>query len=60
MEETMRDVMYEIPSNPKITKCIINKETVLENKKPEIVIDENKQEKKKKKTTKKINNEEIA
>ncbi len=60
MEETMRDVMYEIPSNPKITKCIINKETVLENKKPEIVIDENKQEKKKKKTTKKVNNEEIA
>ncbi len=60
MEETMRDVMYEIPSNPKITKCIINKETVLENKKPEIIIDENKQEKKKKKNTKKINNEEIA
>ena len=60
MEETMRDVMYEIPSNPKITKCTINKETVLENKKPEIVIDENKQEKKKKKNTKKVNNEEIA
>lgn len=42
IEEIMRDVMYDIPSNKKIAKCIITKETVLENKKPEIVIDENK------------------
>ena len=42
LEEIMRDVMYDIPSNKKIAKCIITKETVLENKKPEIVIDENK------------------
>ena len=34
--------MYDIPSNKKIAKCIITKETVLENKKPEIIIDENK------------------
>lgn len=47
MEETMRDVMYEIPSNHKIAKCIINKETVLGTSKPEIIIDENKPEKKK-------------
>ncbi len=62
MEETMRDVMYEIPSNPKIAKCTITKETVLGNSKPEIIIDENKVEKKKKKTTrnKKIDSEEIA
>ena len=42
IEEIMRDVMYDIPSNPKIAKCIITKETILENKKPEVVIDENK------------------
>ena len=42
IEEIMRDIMYDIPSNKKIAKCIITKETVLENKKPEIIIDENK------------------
>ena len=42
IEEIMRDVMYDIPSNPKIAKCIITKETILENKKPEVIIDENK------------------
>ena len=42
IEEIMRDVMYDIPSKKKIAKCIITKETVLENKKPEIIIDENK------------------
>ena len=42
IEEIMRDVMYDIPSNKKIAKCIITKDTVLENKKPEIIIDENK------------------
>ncbi len=45
MEETMRDVMYEIPSNHKISKCIITKETVENKKEPELVIDENKSEK---------------
>ena len=42
IEEIMRDVMYDIPSNKKIAKCIITKETVMENTKPEIIIDENK------------------
>ena len=48
MEETMRDVMYEIPSNPKIAKCTITKATVEGIEKPELVIDENKKEKPKK------------
>ena len=48
MEETMRDVMYEIPSNPKIAKCIITKATVEGLEKPEVIIDENKKEKTKK------------
>ncbi len=42
VEEIMRDVMYDIPSNPKIAKCIITKDTILNNSKPEIIIDENK------------------
>ena len=48
MEETMRDVMYEIPSNPKIAKCIITKATVEGIEKPEVIIDENEKEKPKK------------
>ena len=48
MEETMRDVMYEIPSNPQIVKCTITKETVDGTGKPELIIDENKKEKSKK------------
>ena len=42
IEEIMRDVMYEIPSNPKIAKCIITKETVESKQEPKIIIDENK------------------
>ena len=35
--------MFDVPSNPNIEKCIITKETVLENAKPDVVINENKQ-----------------
>ena len=38
----MRDVMYDIPSNPHITKCLITKETVINKKEPIVTIDENK------------------
>ena len=47
MEDTMKDVMYEIPSNPKIVKVTITEETVENNSKPDIIIDENKKAKKK-------------
>ena len=47
MEETMKDIMYELPSNPKVVKVTITAETVSKNEKPEIVIDENKKTKKK-------------
>ncbi len=40
IEEIMRDIMYEIPSNPKIEKCVITKETVLNNAGPQTVIKE--------------------
>jgi ATP-dependent Clp protease ATP-binding subunit ClpX len=42
IEEIMRDVMYDIPSNPKIAKCIITKETVANKETPKLIIDENK------------------
>ncbi len=58
IEEIMRDIMYDIPSNEKIVKCIITKDTVINKAQPEIVIDENKKRelpktKRKVKTTKK-------
>lgn len=42
IEEIMRDIMYEIPSNPHIEKCTITKDTVLNGSEPEIVINEEK------------------
>ena len=44
IEEIMRDIMFEIPSNPNIEKCIIKKETITENKEPEIIINEERKE----------------
>ena len=46
IEEIMRDIMFEIPSNPNIEKCIITKATVTENAGPEIVENEKKESKK--------------
>jgi len=57
IEEIMRDIMYEIPSNPKIEKCIVTKETVMGISKPEVVINENK-EIKKQVSKKKVSNRE--
>lgn len=36
IEEIMRDIMFEIPSKPDISKCIISKDTVLNNTEPEL------------------------
>lgn len=41
IEEIMRDVMFEIPSNPKIEKCIITKQTVEKGEAPKLIINEN-------------------
>jgi ATP-dependent Clp protease ATP-binding subunit ClpX len=46
IEDIMTDIMFEIPSNPNIKKCIITKETVLNSKEPEVIINENKNGKK--------------
>ena len=45
IEEIMRDIMFDIPSNPKIEICIVTKETVIGLAKPEIIINENKEPK---------------
>ena len=42
IEEIMRDIMYDIPSNEKIVKCIITKDTVENKSAPKLIIDENK------------------
>ena len=59
IEEIMRDVMYDIPSNPKIVKCTVTKEVVKDKARPELVLDENRKKepiKVHKKTKKKENN----
>lgn len=46
IEDIMRDIMFEIPSNPKIEKCIVTQETVRDGKEPKLILNENKQVKK--------------
>ena len=62
IEEIMRDIMYDIPSNEKISKCIITKETVINKSEPELIIDENKKRElpKNRKKTKNSKKEETA
>ena len=38
IEERMKDIMFEIPSNPKVEKCIITRETIANGEPPKIVI----------------------
>ena len=52
----MRDIMFDIPSNPKIEKCIITRETVVEGKEPDLVINEERKEKRHIKRKKVIEN----
>lgn len=52
IEDIMRDIMFDIPSNEKIEKCIITKDTVLNNAGPKIIENPNK--------TKKIKTERIS
>ena len=53
VEEIMRDIMYDVPTNPKIEKCIITKETVEKTEGPKLVINENKVKKSKETAIKK-------
>ena len=38
IEDIMTDIMFEIPSNPQIKKCIITEETVKKSKEPKIIL----------------------
>ena len=42
LEEIMRDIMFEIPSNPKIERCVITKATVENGEDPKIFINNKK------------------
>ena len=42
IEDIMRDIMFEIPSTPNITKCIITRNTVINKARPEIITGEKK------------------
>lgn len=41
LEEVMMEIMYEIPSNDKIEKCIITKDTIEKNEQPIVIMNEN-------------------
>ena len=53
IEEIMRDIMFDIPSNPNVEKCIIKEETVKGNSGPKLIINENKKVEKRKVSEKK-------
>ena len=59
IEEVMLDVMYDVPSQKDIIKCIISEETITKNKAPLLVYRE-KQLEEPKKTSKKKSDEESA
>ena len=52
--------MFEIPSNPKIEKCIITKEAVINGEPPKIIINNNRETIKTNKSNKKANNKKIV
>ena len=54
IEEIMRDIMFEIPSNPKIEKCIVTKETVANGEPPKIIINNNREVAKKSSSSKRV------
>ena len=54
IEEIMRDIMFEIPSNPKIEKCIITKATVENREPPKILINNSREVPKKIQATKRV------
>ncbi len=48
LENTMLDIMYEIPSRDDIKKCIITKESILNNSEPTLVLSKSTKQRKKK------------
>ena len=60
IEDIMRDIMFEIPSNPKIEKCIITKATVENGEAPKIIINNNREIPKKVKAKRATTNKKIG
>ena len=58
MEERMKDIMFELPSNSKVEKCIITKETITKGEAPKIIINNAREEKKKTKAKREITQKE--
>jgi len=50
LEEIMLDIMYEIPQREDIEKCVITKDTILNNMEPTLVLSEKRKKKKEKKS----------
>ena len=57
LEDIMRDIMFEIPSNPKIEKCLITKATVENGEAPKLIINNNREVPKKVKTKRATTNQ---
>ena len=51
IEGIMLDVMYDLPSRDDISKCIITKETVLQNSDPKLILKDGTIEEVKRKTS---------
>lgn len=54
IEEIMRDIMFDIPSNPKIEKCIVTKDTVQKGTPPKLVVNNAKEIKRKNNINKRV------
>ncbi len=54
IENSIQDLMYKVPSDPSIQKCVITEDVILKNKEPHIVY-ENKKNKKQTELAKKAN-----
>ena len=55
IEDIMRDIMFDVPTNPKIEKCIITKDTVEKKAGPELIINEKKESRRIKIKKKQVN-----
>ena len=60
IEDAMLDIMYDIPSNPTIQKCVITEDVILKKKEPHIVYNNEKPKKAKARVIEKDTEEESA
>ena len=53
IEETMQNIMFDVPSNPEIAQVVVTEECVTEKKEPKLIMKETKKTSKKSAETKK-------